>query len=128
LKKTAKILKRGFISVIIGTMPKTTMKPFSAGKPRVNINDRFPTVRRNLALAYFNKKQDGQKALAELEAAFASDPTDARILFELDQLYKRLNQKPEQRLEMLEKHLSLVEDRDDLYLERVTLYNLVGTV
>ena len=27
---------------------------------------------------------------------------------------------------MLEKHLRLVEDRDDLYLERVTLYNLLG--
>lgn len=91
-----------------------------------NINNLFPTVRRNLALAYFNKKHDGQKALVELEAAFASDPTDARILFELDQLLKRLNRKPEQRQEMLEKHLSLVEVRDDLYLERVTLYNLLG--
>jgi tetratricopeptide (TPR) repeat protein len=91
-----------------------------------NINNWFPTVRRNLALAYFNKKQDGKKALVELEAAFASDPTDTRILFELDQLYKRLNRKPEQRLDMLEKHLLLVENRDDLYLERVTLYNLLG--
>jgi tetratricopeptide (TPR) repeat protein len=88
------------------------------------INDRFPTVQRNLALAYFNKKSDGQKALAGLEAAFALDETDARILFELDQLYKRLNQKPKQRLEILEKNLHLIEERDDLYLERVTLYNL----
>ena len=85
-----------------------------------NINNHFPTVRRNLALAYFNKKQDGQKALAEMEAAFASDTTDARILFELDQLYKRLNQNPEQRLEMLEKHLPLVEDLSLIHISEPT--------
>ena len=45
---------------------------------------------------------------------------------ELDQLYKIENYCPEQRLELLEKHLPLVEERDDLYLERITLYNQLG--
>ena len=42
---------------------------------------------------------------------------------ELDQLYKRLGYSSEFRLQNLEKHLFLVNDRDDLYLERASLYN-----
>lgn len=91
-----------------------------------DIYDGFPTVRRNLALAYFNKRNEGEKALYELEAAFSLDETDARILFELDQLYKRLNKKPDFRLKKMEEHMPLIEERDDLFLERVTLYNLLG--
>jgi tetratricopeptide (TPR) repeat protein len=90
------------------------------------INSRFPTARRNLALAYYNKRQNGLLALEEMEAAFDADPSDSRILFELDQLYKRLNRNPEERLNMLEKHSLLVENRDDLYLERLTLLNHTG--
>jgi tetratricopeptide (TPR) repeat protein len=45
---------------------------------------------------------------------------------ELDQLYKRLNQPYQQRLDLLEKYLPLVNHRDDLYLERVSLYNFLG--
>ena len=45
---------------------------------------------------------------------------------ELDQLYKRLNKPHAERLAILEEHLPLVEFRDDLYLERVTLYNQLG--
>jgi tetratricopeptide (TPR) repeat protein len=45
---------------------------------------------------------------------------------ELDQLYKRLNYAPAIRLELLEKYLPLVVSRDDLYLERITLCNLLG--
>lgn len=90
------------------------------------LDDHFPTVHRNLALAYFNKQNDSSKALAELEKAFALDPTDARILMELDQLYKRLNYKPEARLKNLEKYPELVSFRDDLYLEYATLLNMLG--
>jgi tetratricopeptide (TPR) repeat protein len=90
------------------------------------IDDGFPTVHRNLALAYFNKQNEPKKALTQLEKAFALDQTDPRILMELDQLYKRLNYPPEVRLQNLEKYLDLVESRDDLYLERATLYNLLG--
>lgn len=45
---------------------------------------------------------------------------------ELDQLYKRLNRAPEDRLKFLEDNLIVADQRDDVYLERVTLYNLLG--
>ena len=92
----------------------------------VNLDDQFPTAHRNLALAYYNKLKQPQKALAELTKAFALDQTDSRIFMELDQLFKRLNYSPEFRLENLEKYQDLVEERDDLYLERATLCNLTG--
>jgi len=89
------------------------------------LNDRFPTAHRNLALAYFNKRHNPGRALVELEKAFRLDETDARILMELDQLYKRLNYPLQVRLEFLMKHPEQVNDRDDLYLEQITLYNLL---
>jgi len=92
----------------------------------VMLDDHFPTALRNLSLAYFNKRNNPKKALLALENAFALDLNDARILMELDQLYKRLNYEPVKRLKFLEKHLSKVLDRDDLYLERATLYNSIG--
>lgn len=90
------------------------------------LDDTFPTAHRNLALAYFNKLNDPEEALAELEKAFVLDQSDARIFMELDQLHKRLNFSPDQRLHQLEMHLPLVEERDDLYLERAALYNSLG--
>ncbi|HEY9046845.1 MAG TPA: DUF5107 domain-containing protein [Ohtaekwangia sp.] len=89
----------------------------------INLDPSFPTVYRNIALAYHNKQNNEQKALKALEKAFALDSTDARVLMELDQLYKKLNKPHQERLALLEKHLALTEDRDDLYLERITLYN-----
>jgi tetratricopeptide (TPR) repeat protein len=91
-----------------------------------NIDDRFPTVHRNLALAFFNKQNSAEKALAELEKAFALDTSDSRIFMELDQLYKRLNYSVEYRLQNFEKYPELVDQRDDLSLEKATLLNLAG--
>ncbi|MGF7077687.1 DUF5107 domain-containing protein [Mucilaginibacter sp. UYCu711] len=92
----------------------------------VDINETFPTVWRNLGIAYFNKQQDQKKALLCYEKAFALNQTDARVLMELDQLYKRLNRSLEERLAFLEDSLSVVTDRDDLYVELISLYNLSG--
>jgi len=92
----------------------------------VAINPAFPTTHRNLALAYFNKHDDSTKALASLKKAFELDQNDARILMELDQLYKRLNHSTEKRLVNLEQFTELVSERDDLYLELATLYNHTG--
>lgn len=86
----------------------------------------FPTVRRNLALAYFNKLHRPEEAVSLLESAFNLDTTDGRILMELDQLYKCLNRSHVERLAFLEKYKDLAFTRDDLYLEYVTLLNQLG--
>ncbi len=83
----------------------------------------FPTVLRNLSLAYFNKLDKKEEAVQLLEKAFALDASDARILMELDQLYKRLNRPHTERLAFLDKHKDIVWQRDDLYLEYITLLN-----
>ncbi len=92
----------------------------------VALHDDNPITYRNLALAYFNKLGDARKALEFLEKAFSMDSDSARLLMELDQLYKRLNYSARHRLELLEKYPDLVAFRDDLFLERITLYNLLG--
>ena len=89
----------------------------------IKINKNFATAYRNLAIAYYNKRNDKQKALQYLEKAFALDDTDARVFMELDQLYKLLNKPFKERLQLLEKYAHLVDQRDDLYIERITLYN-----
>jgi tetratricopeptide (TPR) repeat protein len=86
----------------------------------------FPTVHRNLALAYYNQRGDARQALLSMERAFDLNSTDARVLFELDQLRKKLNQFPAERLAALERHGELVAQRDDLTVERITLLNLLG--
>ncbi|WP_068778462.1 DUF5107 domain-containing protein [Paenibacillus sp. GM2] len=89
----------------------------------VKLDESFATAHRNLALAYYNKKHDPEAALQELEKAFALNPSDARVFYELDQLYKKLAYSSEQRLANLEQHQELVLLRDDLYLEYITLHN-----
>ena len=86
----------------------------------------FPTVWRNLSLAYYNKMKAAAKAKDAMEKAFALDETDVRIFLELDQLYKKLGWTFEERLANYEKHKELIEGRDDLYIEYITLVNLTG--
>ncbi len=86
----------------------------------------FPTVYRNLAIAYFNKLEQFEKALECFEKAFQLDPSDARVLMELDQLYKRLNVDPAKRLEFIEGNLNTALERDDVYIERASIYNFLG--
>jgi len=81
---------------------------------------------RNLALLYFNKSGEKEKARQHLEKAFSLEPDNARLLMELDQLYKKMNVPVAERLALLESNLELVNERDDLYLERAALYNFKG--
>jgi tetratricopeptide (TPR) repeat protein len=92
----------------------------------VELSPSFPTPWRNLGIAYYNKQQDAERAWNAFENAYQVDPNDARVLFELDQLAKQLGHEPQDRLERLNQSPDLVNERDDLYLEYVTLLNLLG--
>jgi tetratricopeptide (TPR) repeat protein len=86
----------------------------------------FPTVHRNLGIAEANILRRPGRALAAYRRAVAADPTDARLLYELDQLRKRLRHDPAARLRALRARLDLVEQRDDLSVEHVTLLDRMG--
>jgi tetratricopeptide (TPR) repeat protein len=86
----------------------------------------FATVWRNLGIAYCNILQKTAKARAAYEKACQCAPEDARLLFERDQLWKRLGESPSKRLRTLEKNRLLVGLRDDLSVELCALYNQTG--
>lgn len=88
--------------------------------------DTFPTVFRNLALVYYNKCGEPEKAEAAMNRAFALNPGDVRIFLELDQLHKKLGWTFERRLADYEAHRELIGERDDLYIEYITLLNMCG--
>jgi tetratricopeptide (TPR) repeat protein len=83
----------------------------------------FSIVWRNLGIAYFNISRNPDKARAAYERAFRSNPSDARVLYERDQLWKRLGTNPEKRLNELKKYSHLVSQRDDLSVEFCALLN-----
>ena len=98
-------------------------KAISLWEKSKELDDTYPTLLRNLSIAYYNKAGEKEKALECLERAFALDTTDARVFLELDQLYQKLQMSFEKRLAMYEEHIELIEKRDDLYTEYVTLLN-----
>lgn len=81
---------------------------------------------RNLAIVYYNKQQDADKALTAMEKAFALNEDDVRMFLELDQLRKKMGYTFENRLAEFEKYSSLLNKRDDLYIEYITLLNMTG--
>jgi tetratricopeptide (TPR) repeat protein len=86
----------------------------------------FSVVWRNLGIGYFNVRRQPGRARTAYDRAFGANPADARLLFERDQLWKRLGESPAKRLRELENHLRLVQQRDDLSVELCALYNQTG--
>ncbi len=86
----------------------------------------FSIVWRNLGIGYFNISKQPAKARAAYDQACKANPSDARLLYERDQLWKRLAEKPEKRLRELDQHPELVRQRDDLSIELCALYNQTG--
>lgn len=92
----------------------------------IRIDTTFSIPYRNLALSYYNNYQDYRKAKSMLEHAFSLDKADARVFLELDQLNKKIGATFKERLYYFEQFKENVFKRDDLYIEYVTLLNMVG--
>jgi tetratricopeptide (TPR) repeat protein len=90
------------------------------------LDSSFSIVWRNLGIGYFNVRKQTGKARAAYDLAIKANPSDARLLYERDQLWKRIGEKPEKRLRELTKRLALVSQRDDLSIELCALYNQLG--
>jgi tetratricopeptide (TPR) repeat protein len=90
------------------------------------LDPKFPTVFRNLGFGYFNIRHDEEAAVRAFDRAFALDPRDARVLYESDQLLKRIGRPLAERLARLQQYPQLVQMRDDLLLEQATLLSSLG--
>lgn len=89
-------------------------------------NPEYSLPYRNLSIKYFNKDNKRQKALTSLQTALKLDPNNARLVFELDNLYEKMNQPLEKRLNFLTKNEKLVNQRDDSYIQLISLLNETG--
>lgn len=91
-------------------------------------NPSFPIVLRNLAFAYYNKRKDAKAAFNMIRRAFTLQPQDARLLMELDQIRAKTGISIKERLSDLEVHIDITKQRDDLYVEYITLLNSDGQI
>lgn len=80
---------------------------------------------RNLALYHFDKAGNPEQAKYCLENAFEYKQ-DPRLLFEYQQLLKNMNYSPEHRLAVYEEYPELLAQRDDCYLDKLTLVSQTG--
>ncbi len=81
---------------------------------------------RNLGIGYFNVLKLPKKAARAYQKARQCNPGDARLLYEQDQLDKRIGRPIVQRLSTLQAQLALVRQRDDLTIEYCALLNQAG--
>lgn len=95
-------------------------------KSCVRINPEHGRAWRNLSLYMFDKKHDGKKALYCMENALKYRSNDPRLLLEYEQLLKNTNASIEERLSVYDKYPELLKERDDCYLDKLTLLSQQG--
>ena len=81
---------------------------------------------RNLALYRFDKAGDAPGARHAMEKALEYKGDDPRLLLEYQQLLKNSGASIEERLTVYEKYPALLAQRDDCYLDRLTLISQQG--
>ncbi len=90
----------------------------------VELDAAFSIPWRNLGIAEFNIRRNPEAADRMYKRALAAEPADARLLYEWDQLRKRAGlATAQERLGTLCELSHLVDFRDDLTVELVTLLN-----
>lgn len=86
----------------------------------------FPTLFRNLGIAYSRVGNDADGAWRFLQRAVAYDSTDPRLFFEMDVLAEEACVPPEVRLKVLRKHHDVVKNHNDPLSREVVLLVQLG--
>lgn len=73
-------------------------------KKSADLGGDFATLYRNLGMGYDRTFNDLEKSMDYYEKALESDPSDSRVLFELDVICRLAGIAPEKRLAVLQKH------------------------
>lgn len=94
----------------------------------VRVDPSNSIVHRNLGIAAFNVQRDFALAREHYKRAIEADPADSRLLYEQDQLWKRLQVSARERLAELDARRELVDERDDLTIEYCGLLHDEGRV
>jgi len=92
----------------------------------IDINPNHALAYRNLAFAYYDHLNHPNKARKAMEKAIKLNPTEPRLLMEYEQLLKNLNVSIDERLAVYEKYPELLKERDDCYLDKLTLISMKG--
>ncbi|MCD6565045.1 MAG: tetratricopeptide repeat protein, partial [Bacteroidales bacterium] len=98
----------------------------NAWEKAADANCEYGTLYRNLGIAYWNTYVDGKQARKAFLKAIELSPNDMRIRYEFDQLKKKLNDSPKERLASLLAIKNQITIRDDFSVELAALYNFNG--
>ncbi len=98
----------------------------SAWELSCEADNEFSTAHRNLGIAYWNVRRDGEAARASYQQALKCDSHDPRLVAEFAQLCDKLGDSAASRLAFLEERRQLALERDDAAVALATLYNATG--
>lgn len=101
-------------------------KAIKCWKEALKLSPRNGKIMRNLSISSYNKLKDSKEALKFMERAALFEPEDARIYYELDLLRKLTNYPVKKRLKDMADKIEIIESRDDLFTEYITLLNSEG--
>lgn len=110
-------------NLLYDLQPEKAIKEWEKSK---SLDVSFPTVHRNLGLAYARVENDVSKAIVSLEKAVSCNGKDPRLYYELDLLYEAGGVPAEKRLELLEKNHDVVAQRDDALSREIALLVQLG--
>jgi tetratricopeptide (TPR) repeat protein len=101
-------------------------KAIEAWEKSRQMDGAFALTHRNLGLAYAQAQGDISKAIASLEKAVNAKPKEPRFLYELDVLYEAGGESVSKRIEVLDRHRDVLEERDDIYTRWIVLLTAAG--
>lgn len=104
-------------NLLVDRQPAAAAEAFAKS---ISLDPNFALAHRNRGLAIVLSGGDTAKAIASLEKSIGVKP-DARVLFELDELYERAGRSPEERLQAFERHQEVVAERDDALSRQIAL-------